>query len=136
MTTMPARRLVAGTQSSLRSWNVPGKELKIADQNVRGEARCLTPQSRWPFRGLSSGHRRRQRVRDPRERRTVLVSVAGRSSRMPLAGYCLVVIGCASVAETPSLSAIRTRSTNDLAPILCITWLRWTLTVISLNLSS
>jgi hypothetical protein len=32
-----------------------------------------------------------------------------------------------------SLSAIRTRSANDLACILRMTWARWTLTVISLT---
>jgi hypothetical protein len=37
--------------------------------------------------------------------------------------------------ETPSLSAIRTRSTKDLACILREAWLRWTFTVSSLNSS-
>src|SRR5262245_5082815 len=38
-------------------------------------------------------------------------------------------------AETPSLSAIRTRSTKDLACIFRMIWLRWTFTVASLNFS-
>jgi hypothetical protein len=37
MLTMPARRLIAGTRSSLRRWIAPGGEPKIADQKFTEE---------------------------------------------------------------------------------------------------
>ena len=41
-----------------------------------------------------------------------------------------------STDKTPSCSAIRTRSTSDAADIFRMIWLRWTLIVFSLSLSS